>query len=660
MKHFTLKLFLLIACLCGATSVWAKTTNAVVKMTWVDYNNPDVSQGEIAAGSTARAGYNKISGGTVAFANTAWGENKITYLQVDASAVDGSITKAALTFEVSGSTDSKRNTGWGAGYNSSAWSADMTYNTADKSITTCGEMVWTSTKSSTVFETKSIDITDALKDDEDKIATVLIYETAAAGGYIKNPSVVVEYVPAGAATTSITVKYVDENNVEVKPSVTVDNQAVGATYTLTNEDKASFTSGDFKYVYASDDAASKTIAADGSTVVTVVFHAIGKYNYSVKNNFGDIISSGSAFADETVNVYWSKYVNNEGKWFSTASPYGIVISEATDYVVNYTTEEDIAYFFESENLKKSRSAAATNTGTSYSGGYSPRHYSNSYWYTNLLQPGTYKILVPYQNNNSGSTDFELRLGDDGGNYDEDVIGNWTGAARTTSTLEATFTIPAGTEKAVYIYNNTQWNSNCYMDWIYIQRTGNIATTDISSVEYRTYITPFDVDFSKTEDLTAYVVTSAQRGESGIQYTEVTSVPANTPVILHGAEGTYNIYESAYTGEAITNVLKTGPVTVSDDNYGTIFVLNTGANGVGFYLLNNGKTLSEGKCYLEIPKNGTDDGAKFIGFHVGDATANDSVRQMDNNDAAIYNLAGQRVMVPTKGLYIVNGKKVFIK
>ena len=178
--------------------------------------------------------------------------------------------------------------------------------------------------------------------------------------------------------------------------------------------------------------------------------------------------------------------------------------------------------------------------------------------------------------------------------------------------------------------------------------------------YRTYITPFDVDFSKTEALTAYVVESASRGESGIQYTEVTAVPANTPVILHGAEGTHNIYESAYSGETITNVLKTGPVTVSDDNYGTIFVLNTGANGVGFYLLNNGKTLSEGKCYLEIPKNGTDDGAKFIGFHVGDATAIDSVRQMDNNDAAIYNMAGQRVMVPTKGLYIVNGKKVFIK
>ena len=191
----------------------------------------------------------------------------------------------------------------------------------------------------------------------------------------------------------------------------------------------------------------------------------------------------------------------------------------------------------------------------------------------------------------------------------------------------------------------------------VPQTAEVA---ISSVEYRTYVIPFDVDFTQTAGLTAYVVESAERGENGIKYVEVTSVPANTPVILNGTEGTYTIHEGEYTGEEITNVLKTGPVTVNEDNYGTIFVLNTGANGVGFYLLNNGKTLSEGKCYLEIPKNGTDDGAKFVGFHIGDATGISSVVNPTAERNVVYNLAGQRVAAPTKGLYIVNGKKVFIK
>lgn len=191
----------------------------------------------------------------------------------------------------------------------------------------------------------------------------------------------------------------------------------------------------------------------------------------------------------------------------------------------------------------------------------------------------------------------------------------------------------------------------------VPQTAEVA---ISSVEYRTYVTAFDVDFTQTAGLTAYVVESAERGENGIKYVEVTSVPANTPVILNGTEGTYTIHEGEYTGEEITNVLKTGPVTVTNDNYGTIFVLNTGDNGVGFYLLNNGKTLSEGKCYLKIPKNGTDDGAKFVGFHIGDATGISSVVNPTAERNVVYNLAGQRVAAPTKGLYIVNGKKVFIK
>ncbi|MBQ3361013.1 MAG: hypothetical protein IJG46_02625, partial [Prevotella sp.] len=32
----------------------------------------------------------------------------------------------------------------------------------------------------------------------------------------------------------------------------------------------------------------------------------------------------------------------------------------------------------------------------------------------------------------------------------------------------------------------------------------------------------------------------------------------------------------------------------------------------------------------------------------------------DNDAAIYNLSGQRVTSPTRGIYIRNGKKVIIK
>ena len=240
MKHFLLKSLLAIAVLCaGSGSVWAEETSASVKMTYVDYNNATTSYGEIAAGETARSGYNKISGGSVGFANTGWGVNFITYLQVDASALPSgaTITSASLSFDQSGSTDSRRITCVGAGYNSSAWSSTMTYNTADKTITPIGSQVWTSTTAAGTFEHKTINITDAFSGDADNIVTILLYETAAAGCYIKNPAVAIEYTTATRA--NYTIKYIAEIsgvNTEIKDSRS-EIGFVGSAASIKDSDK---------------------------------------------------------------------------------------------------------------------------------------------------------------------------------------------------------------------------------------------------------------------------------------------------------------------------------------------------------------------------------------------------------------------------------------
>ncbi len=198
-RHITTWLLLLLLMMtAGVSGAWADEYNATVKMTYVDYNNPTTSYGEIASGSTARAGYNAVGDdGTVGFGNTSWGCNWITYIQIDASGLpaDCEIASATLSLDVSGSTDSKRTTAWGVGYNASTWSAAMTYETADRSITTMGDLQWTTTKSASTFETKTFDITEVLADDADRIVTIIVYETAAAGGYVKNPTVSITYNP---------------------------------------------------------------------------------------------------------------------------------------------------------------------------------------------------------------------------------------------------------------------------------------------------------------------------------------------------------------------------------------------------------------------------------------------------------------------------------
>lgn len=191
----------------------AQTQAATVKMTYVNADAADTNYGEIAAGSTAIAGYNKISGGQVALANSSWGVNYITYLQVDASAVTGTITKVTLTAEISGSTDSGRESIVEVGYNSSEWSEKLTYNLSDRKITTTGNTFKTTTKSAATFEEGTFDITDALTNDSDKVATILMYATNPGGAYIKNPTVEVEYVPQGAAMYDVT--FTETNGVDM-------------------------------------------------------------------------------------------------------------------------------------------------------------------------------------------------------------------------------------------------------------------------------------------------------------------------------------------------------------------------------------------------------------------------------------------------------------
>lgn len=365
-----------------------------------------------------------------------------------------------------------------------------------------------------------------------------------------------------------------------------------------------------------------------------------------------IIPAGDYYPESNITLY-PVYRRSENGEFTEPVTVSTTIK---DYAKANNWENDTQYnSVKLDDVITVNVSEEGNTGKYYTNGYDWRLYKSDEAKLTIAAADNFLItaaIITFTNKNNGTliyNDSVLESGKEisvsGVNSIEFSVGNSTGAKNGQIHITA---ISVTYKTNVKIY---------YTSHPVVPQTAEVA---ISSVEYRTYVIPFDVDFTQTAGLTAYVVESAERGENGIKYVEVTSVPANTPVILNGTEGTYTIHEGEYTGEEITNVLKTGPVTVNEDNYGTIFVLNTGANGVGFYLLNNGKTLSEGKCYLEIPKNGTDDGAKFVGFHIGDATGISSVVNPTAERNVVYNLAGQRVAAPTKGLYIVNGKKVFIK
>ena len=79
--------------------------------------------------------------------------------------------------------------------------------------------------------------------------------------------------------------------------------------------------------------------------------------------------------------------------------------------------------------------------------------------------------------------------------------------------------------------------------------------------------------------------------------------------------------------------------------------------MGFYKLSAGGTIKAHKAYLTYSGGGAPEFFDLDGNVTG-------IKAIDNGqltiDDAVYDLQGRRVSKPTKGLYIVNGKKVIIK
>ena len=156
------------------------------------------------------------------------------------------------------------------------------------------------------------------------------------------------------------------------------------------------------------------------------------------------------------------------------------------------------------------------------------------------------------------------------------------------------------------------------------------------------------------------VFKAELSGSTITLHEVTNriVDAGTAVVLKSTGNPVMTLTTEASSNTDSNSLEGVSNAEGTTSDGTMYVLNyKAATGVGFYKLTSGKTLGVGKAYLTYSGSGA---PGFFGFG-DDATG---IKAIDNGqltiDNEVYDLQGRRVAQPTKGLYIVNGKKVVIK
>jgi hypothetical protein len=215
------------------------------------------------------------------------------------------------------------------------------------------------------------------------------------------------------------------------------------------------------------------------------------------------------------------------------------------------------------------------------------------------------------------------------------------------------------------YTDANWaysNWICFRDLSITRYQPKNESVTISAVDLATFASDYDLDFSTlTSTLKAYKATVSGKA---ITFTAVTEVPAGEGVLLKSvadldANTVFNIPVttgvSAWAADANAFVRGTG-VAVATGTGPYNYVLSTKSGVPGFYQA-AGQIIPSNKAYLQSTTN-----AARIAFNFDDETT--GIKTIDNgvqntiND--VYNLKGQRVSAPTKGLYIMNGKKVMFK
>jgi len=199
--------------------------------------------------------------------------------------------------------------------------------------------------------------------------------------------------------------------------------------------------------------------------------------------------------------------------------------------------------------------------------------------------------------------------------------------------------------------------NFYEPDIQPSQTFNILGTPLTiSYEWSTYLASEDLTIPA--GLNAYVVASVN-GRS-VKAEKITYIPKNVAILIELAEEQDQYVATPYRGEELTytsmlqgaaSAVNVSTLTAEND----IFVLYNGE-----FVKTTSGTIPANRCYLPVAK-GQAAGSRLSIIFDDEATGVSSVSaQSQKMNGVYYNLSGQRISQPARGLYIINGKKVLMK
>ena len=291
---------------------------------------------------------------------------------------------------------------------------------------------------------------------------------------------------------------------------------------------------------------------------------------------------------------------------------------------------------------------------------------DGYKVTNIQMTGN-------SNNDNAAISVNGMYVDGGDNAISSVTGNKTfpnsktdAATFDTGSIEATDNVVLTFDNSNIDGTTGKKNNQLKVSIIVTYEVIAVSVSTKSGRNYGTYVTNYKLDFSSAEGITAYIAKGFNGAKDAILLKEVSVVPADEPIIVKtdtkGASVSVPVTTSDPSDVSL-NALVAGDGTTAwngTDGYTYYYVASD-----EFHKATSG-TLQSGKAYLKISSSLVPvEEARSFGFVVDDEETTGVSASLNNkgqmkNDNVVYDLQGRRVAQPTKGLYIVNGRKFFKK
>jgi len=479
---------------------------------------------------------------------------------------------------------------------------------------------------------------------------IIIMSNGAAGGNIYGkgseanaPTLTITYTTE--ATTSYTIKYVDEDGESIKDDVTVNNIAVGTNVTASASDMTDIY-GSTKYIYKEGNEEITTTNNAADNVITLIYRKANGIRYTVSTSMGSQLNCGENYEGESVTTVFWQYIPVKGILYSANAinkeyNYTFTLSEETkDAVINYTkTDTRVVYYSEAEDIYGMTANAGGNANIRCSG--SKGGYAESDVNVVTLPAGSYKLTAQVWGNTG--VDFTFKAGD------KTILTAPTKGYIISYTSDE-FELTEPTD----IIIPTNGSNGKVIDWVYIEQTAVVRDTETG--KYGTICVP---NVATATGASVYTAAISAGGES-VELTEVAGEMEAGVAYIYQA--TAETQKFAYSGVPVETPSKEGVLKgVFEETDAPVdsYVLQTQEDVQAFYKVGATAAVSvpANKAYLTVP---TSDAKMITIGEDSEATAIKAINALTTGNAKIYDLNGRELKSLQKGVNIVNGVKVYVK